>query len=72
MENVTEEGGPDEAKYISFLTINKQAESILQNVKKIKSHPLVSFYIMVYSYICDVKTGKLIGIPEATNKGEAS
>ena len=69
--NVTEEGGSDEAKHISFLTISNQAESILGDVKRIKNHPLVPAYIPVYGYIYDVKTGKLIEIPEATKAGRA-
>jgi carbonic anhydrase len=71
-KNVTEEGGSNEAKHISFLTISNQAESILDDVKRIKGHPLVPQYIPVYGYIYDVKTGKLIEIPEATNAGRAS
>ena len=71
-KNVTEEGGSDEAKHISFLTINNQAESILQDVKRIKAHPLVPSYIPVYGYIYNVKTGKLTEITEATIAGKAS
>lgn len=69
--NVKEEGGSEEAKHISFLTISNQAESILEDVKRIKNHPLVPAYIPVYGYIYDVKTGKLIEIPEATKAGRA-
>lgn len=71
-KNVTEEGGSNEAKHISFLTISNQAESIVDDVRRIKEHPLVPNYIPVYGYIYDVKTGKLIEIPEATNVGRAS
>ena len=71
-KNVTEEGGSDEAKHISFLTINNQAESILQDVKRIKAHPLVPSYIPVYGYLYNVKTGKLTEITEATTAVKAS
>ena len=71
-KNVTEEGGSDEANHISFLTINNQAESILQDVKRIKAHPLVPSYIPVYGYVYNVKTGKLTEIIEATTAGKAS
>jgi carbonic anhydrase len=70
--NVTEEGGSDEAQHISFLTIKNQAASILQDVQRIKNHPLVPSYIPIYGYIYDVKTGNLIEIPEATEAGRAS
>jgi carbonic anhydrase len=71
-KNVTEEGGSNEGKHISFLTISNQTESIIEDVKRIKSHPLVPSYIPVYGYIYDVKSGKLIEIPEATQVGRAS
>lgn len=70
--NVTDEGGSEEAKHISFLTISNQALSILEDVKRIKSHPLVPSYIPVYGYIYDVKSGNLVEIPEATAAGRAS
>lgn len=70
-KNVQEEGGSEEAKFISFLTIRNQSESIVEDVKRIKTHPLVPAYIPVYGYIYDVKTGKLIEVPEATKAGRA-
>lgn len=70
--NVIEEGGSDEAKNISFLTINNQSASIIEDVRRIKNHALVPSHIPVYGYIFDVKSGKLIEIPEATVVGKAS
>jgi len=70
-KNVSEEGGSKEANNISFLTITDQAESIVEDVNRIKNHPLVPSYIPVYGYIFDVKSGKLIEIPEATQIGRA-
>ena len=70
--NVTEEGGSTEAQHISFLTISNQAQSILEDVMRIKTHPLVPSYIPVYGYIYDVKTGNLIEVPEAIEAGRAS
>ncbi len=69
--NVTEEGGSNEANNISFLTIKNQADSIVEDVSRIKNHPLVPKYIPIYGYIYDVKSGKLIEIPEATKVGRA-
>jgi carbonic anhydrase len=71
-KNVSEEGGSKEAENISFLTIADQAESIIDDVIRIKNHPLVPSYIPVYGYIYDVKSGKLIEIPEATKVGIAT
>lgn len=62
--NVTEEGGSDEAFFINFLTIKNLENSVREDVKRIKNHPLVAKDIPVYGYIYDVKTGKLIAVPE--------
>ena len=70
--NVTEEGGSEEAKFIPFLTITNLADSVTEDVQRIKSHPLVSADIAIYGYIYDVKTGKLIEVPEATQVGSVS
>jgi len=70
--NVQENGGSDEAKYISFLTINNLAESVTEDVARIKNHPLVPKDIPIYGYIYDVKTGKLIEVEAATEIGKAS
>lgn len=67
--NVTEEGGSDEAKFIPFLTISNLADSVTEDVQRIKRHPLVPSDIPVYGYIYDVKSGRLNEVPEATIAG---
>lgn len=69
--NVEEEGGSDEAKFVSFLTFTNLANSVTEDVSRIKKHPLVAKDIPVYGYIYDVKTGQLIEVPEATEVGRA-
>lgn len=64
--------GSKEGKYINWLTIKDQAESVLEDVTRIKSHPLVPSDIPVYGYIYDVKSGRLLEVPEATAAGAAS
>lgn len=63
--------GSAEGKYINWLTIKDQAESVLEDVIRIKSSPLVPSDIPVYGYIYDVKTGSLIEVPAATAAGKA-
>ncbi len=63
--------GSAEAKYIDWLTISNQAQSITEDVSRISNHPLVPGNIAIYGYIYDVKTGSLIEIPEATKVGKA-
>ncbi|WKJ92536.1 carbonic anhydrase [Methylomonas montana] len=63
--------GSTDGKYINWLTIKNQAESVLEDVNRIKSHPLVPGEIPVYGYVYDVKTGRLLEVPEATAAGQA-
>lgn len=64
--------GSAEAKYIDWLTISEQAQSVTEDVARIKAHPLVPGNIPVYGYIYDVKTGRLVEVPEATKAGAAN
>ncbi len=63
--------GSAEAKYIDWLTISEQAESVTEDVARIKAHPLVPAGIPVYGYIYEVKTGRLVEVPAATKAGAA-
>jgi len=54
------------------LTIGDLSQSVYTDVKRIRLHPLVPREIPIYGYVYDVKTGKLIEIPEATEIGKAS
>jgi carbonic anhydrase len=64
--------GSDEAKFISFLTIKDLAASVVEDVQRIRRHPLVPGTIPVYGYIYDVKSGQLIEVPEATTAGQVA
>lgn len=64
--------GSAEAKYIDWLTISEQAQSVTEDVARIKAHPLVPSRIPVYGYIYDVRTGRLVEVPSATAAGQAS
>ncbi|MEO5681106.1 MAG: hypothetical protein ABIQ88_00630 [Chitinophagaceae bacterium] len=47
-----------------FLASSNQLQSGVDDVKQIKSHPLVPAYIPVYGYVCNVKSGKRVEVPE--------
>ena len=64
--------GSTAAEFIEFLTIKDQAESVLADVTRIRTSPLVPKSIPIYGYIYDVKSGKLIEVPTATAAGRAS
>jgi carbonic anhydrase len=63
--------GSPEAKYIDWLTISEQAQSVTEDVSRIKNHPLVPKQIPIYGYIYDVKSGLLVEVPGATLAGKA-
>ena len=58
--------------YIRWLTIKNLAQSVVEDVKRIREHPLVPKHIPVYGYIYDVRTGRLIEVEAATEAGRAS
>jgi len=64
--------GSAEAKYIDWLTISDQAESVTEDVVRIRSSALVPKNIPVYGYIYDVTSGRLVEVPEATEAGGTS
>ncbi|WP_411821887.1 beta-class carbonic anhydrase [Leptospira sp. 'Mane'] len=69
--NLEESGGSDEAKYVPFLTFDNLEKSVIDDVKRIRNHPLIPKDIPVYGYYYDVKTGKLVEVEEATKAGRA-
>jgi len=64
--------GSRAGEFIEWLTISDQAQSVVDDVERIRNHPLVPASIPVYGYIYDVHTGKLIEVPEATKRGAGS
>ncbi len=64
--------GSAEASYIDWLTITDNAQSVVDDVTRIRTHPLVPAGIPIYGYIYDVATGRLNEVPEATKAGLAA
>jgi len=54
--------GSTEGDYIDWLTIKDQTESVLADVRRIRSHPLVPPEIPIYGYVYDVKSGRLMEV----------
>ena len=61
--------GSTEGSYIDWLTIADSTQSVVEDVTRIRNHPLVPGDIPIYGYIYDVKTGRLEEVPEATAAG---
>jgi len=64
--------GSTEGNYIDWLTFSDNARSVIEDVERIRNHPLVPHDIPIYGYIYDVKTGKLVEVPEATRLGKSA
>lgn len=63
--------GSAEGNYIDWLTISDNAASVVDDVTRIRNHPLVPAGIPIYGYIYDVTTGRLVEIEAATAAGAA-
>jgi len=61
--------GSSEGRYIDWLTIDDNARSVAEDVARIRSHPLVNKSIPVHGYIYDVRSGRLVEVPEASKVG---
>ena len=61
--------GSSEAAYIDWLTIDDSHKSVVDDVSRIRSHPLVPGNIPIYGYLYDVTTGRLNEVGEASKAG---
>ncbi len=64
--------GSPEAAYIDSLTIADQTGSIVDDVRRIRAHPLVPAGIAIHGFLYDVRSGRLIAVPEADRLGKAA
>ncbi len=64
--------GSDVGRTIDWLTIPDQEQSVVDDVRRIRDHPLVPASIPIYGYLYDVKTGRLEEIADATSAGRPS
>ena len=64
--------GSSAGEYVDWLTIKDQAQSVVDDVTRIRQHPLVPKTIPVYGFIYDVRSGRLLEVPGAAAAGAAS
>lgn len=64
--------GSSEGDFIDWLTIKTQADSVTSDVRRIRAHPLVPREIPIWGFVYDVKTGRLVEVPEATELGQSA
>jgi carbonic anhydrase len=63
--------GSVEGSYIRWLTFSDNAKSVVEDVQRIRNHPLVPADIPIYGYIYDCRSGKLVEVAEAMEAGKA-
>jgi carbonic anhydrase len=63
--------GSSEGAYIDWLTVSDRNGAVVDDVQRIRNHPLVPASIPIYGYVYDVATGSLLEVPEATKIGAA-
>jgi len=64
--------GSRAGEYIEWLTIADQAQAVIDDVERIRNHPLVPKSIPIYGFVYDVRSGKLLEVEDATNVGKAA
>lgn len=61
--------GSSEGQFIDWLTIKDTRQAVVDDVTRIRQHPLVPRNIPVYGYVYDVKSGRLVEVEDATRAG---
>ncbi|MGB9071917.1 MAG: carbonic anhydrase [Terriglobales bacterium] len=64
--------GSRAGEFIEWLTIRDQEQSVRDDVQRIREHPLVPKEIAIYGYVYDVKSGRLVEVPEAERPAEVA
>lgn len=63
--------GSTEGQFIDWLAFKDETSSVVEDVSRIRNHPLVARDIPIYGFVYDVRSGRLIEVPEATEVGKA-
>ena len=64
--------GSPEGAYIDWLTISDLEKSVIDDVQRIRTHPLVPPNVPVYGFIYDCRSGRLKRVEEAMELGKAA
>lgn len=67
--NRAEPGGSPEGRYVKWHTIRDQETAVVEDVMRIRAHPMVNPSIPVFGYVYDVRTGRLNEVAAASAAG---
>jgi carbonic anhydrase len=57
--------GSRAGEYINWLTIRDQAQAVIDDVERIRNHPLIPVSIPVHGFVYDVRSGRLLEVEDA-------
>ena len=63
--------GSVHGRYIKWLTFTDLEQSVAEDVRRIRTHPLVPGHIPIHGHVYDVASGRLLEVAEATAAGRA-
>jgi len=64
--------GSVHGRFVDWLTIRHREQAVVDDVRRIREHPLVPERITVHGFVYDVTTGRLVAVPEASRIGAAA
>jgi carbonic anhydrase len=64
--------GSNAGEYIEWLTIRDQTQAVIDDVERIRNHPLVPKSIPIYGFVYDVRSGELMEVEGASAVGKAA
>jgi carbonic anhydrase len=63
--------GSTEGQFIDWLAFKDETSSVVDDVQRIRNHPLVPRDIPIYGFVYDVRSGRLLEVREASEVGRA-
>ena len=64
--------GSDEGAYIDWLTIADRNKAVVEDVQRIRRHPLVPRSLPIHGFIYEGESGRLVAVPGAAEAGAAA
>ena len=62
--------GSTQGSDIDWLTISDAQQSVVDDVTRVRNHPLVPGRIPIHGFLYDVRTGRLVDVPGAGEAGQ--
>ena len=63
--------GSRAGEFIEWLTIADPMQAVVDDVNRLRNHPLIPKWIHIYGYVYDVTSGELLEVEGAKKAGEA-